>query len=130
MATTGLIEVSVTRMAITTSTTNTGNFFGDFPDPAFNPYTFPFPGTVTKVIINTLAGGPDLGGGNFNLFLYTGSAGAGADQGALALASAIGLDIHVVNYPFLAGDGFTFTMQANNPGANFSFFIEVEYDLA
>jgi hypothetical protein len=127
--TTGLIEVSVPQMTISTSTTNDGSLFGDFPISELIPYTFPFPGKIVKVILNA-PDVTDLGDGFLRMIKFVGSLSPGISQGDLILVDpTFGLQEYIVDYPFLANDGWGFQIQAANPGAKFTLFIEVEYDL-
>ncbi len=128
MPTTGLIEVSTPKMTISTSSTQVGNLFGGFPDNVIQPYTFPFPGTVTKVLINTLPG-TDLGNGHLNIIQVIGSVGGYNDLPNLVFVAQFGIQEFIVDYPFDANDGFQFQIQSNNAGAKFNITLEVEYDL-
>ncbi len=126
MPTIGLIEVTTPKMTITTSTTDTGDLFGNWPTSG-EIYSFPFPGTVKKIIINNLPG-IDMNGSQFELLKYAGSVGGAIPLGILNLVGGNGLKEFIVDYLFDANDGFQYSM-GGSAGALFQVILEIEYDL-
>jgi hypothetical protein len=127
MATIGLIQVPSPKMTITTSSNATGNFFGDLPSGPFDPYSFPFPGKITKVLVNAYT---SFGSGSLQINQHADSGSGDVNlTPALVLAAGLGIQEFVVDYPFNANDGFQFEITASNVGAEFSIILQVEYDL-
>lgn len=127
MASTGKIEVSTPQMSLTTTTSDTGDFYGNMPTNG-QPYSFPFPGIVTKVLINSLPGGPDMAGQQFELLLGVGSQSPFSGLGVLNLAAGGGIQTFNVAYPFSANDGFLFNM-GSVASAKYSITLEIVYSL-